>query len=100
LHAGLKPAPELEHRFGLRDLYLGGFVGSIELLAVVPFTAERWERWRGRHLDSGGYRSGLLAWMMGDPHRFLTPVPGKGHLRLFYPSAEELQQLKTEDRRG
>ena len=100
MHAGLKPAPELERRFGLRDLYLGGFVGSIELVAVVPFTAERWAQWRTRHLDSGAYRSGLLAWILSDPHRFLAPVPGKGRLSLFYPPAEELRRLNAEDRRG
>jgi hypothetical protein len=97
LHAGLKSDLELERRFGLQDLYRGGFVGSIQLIAIVPVTQERWSQWLDKHLDSGKYRGGLVAWMVGAPRRFPTPVPGKGQLNLFYPSAEIVQQLKRNE---
>jgi|HubBroStandDraft_3_1064219.scaffolds.fasta_scaffold751864_1 hypothetical protein len=97
LHAGLKSDPEVERRFGLHDLYRGGFIGSIELIAIVPITEERWIQWLDKHLDSGEHRGGLVAWMVGAPRRFHAPVPGRGQRNLFYPSAEIVQQLKRNE---
>lgn len=97
LHAGLKSDLEVERRFGLHDLCRGGFVGSIQLIAIVPFTKERWIQWLDKHLDSGEYHDGLVAWMVGAPRRFPKPVPGKGQLNLFYPSTEIVQQLITNE---
>jgi ASCH domain len=95
LHASSKSQPELEQLFGLEDTYKGGFVGSILLSAIVPMTSDRWVQWRSSHLDAGQYRHGMFAWIMEAPHRFLTPVRGKGQLRLFEPSEDELRQLKA-----
>lgn len=97
LHAGLKCDPELDRKFGFKDLYRGGFVGSIQLIAVVPLTEKRWMQWREQHLDSGEYRSGVVAWMMDAPRRFRVPVPGKGQLDLFYPSMDIVQKLKESE---
>ena len=97
LHTGLKSDPELERKFGLNDLYRGGFLGSIELVAIVPVTKERWEQWLDKHLDPGRYREGLVAWMMAAPRRFREPVPGKGQLNLFFPPAEIVQQLRSSE---
>lgn len=97
LHASLKSSPELEHIFGFEGLYRGGFLGSIQLAAVVPITSERWLQWREKHLDPGQYRSGLFAWMMSAPHRFPTPVPGKGQLGLFYPPVDVVEQLQRSE---
>jgi hypothetical protein len=94
LHAGLKRSPELEHLFGFDHLYRGGFIGLIELAAVVPITSGRWLQWRDKHLDQGEYRSGLLAWIMNTAQRFEAPVQAKGQLGLFYPSIEVVQQLR------
>jgi len=97
LHAGLKSNLDVERRFGLHDLYRGGFIGSIQLLAIVPVTQDRWIQWLDKHLDSGEYRGGLVAWMVGSPRRFRTPVSGKGQLNLFCPSGEIVQQLRRSD---
>ena len=97
LHAGLKSDPELESEFGFKDLYRGGFVGSIELIAVVPITKERWMQWHDKHLDRGEYRSGLAAWMVGAPRRFQVPVSGKGQLNLFYPPVDIAHELKRSE---
>ena len=94
LHAASKSRPELERHFGLEGPFKGGFVGSIQLSAVVPMTSDRWVQWRSNHLDEGQYQHGMLAWIMENPHRLLAPVRGRGHLRLFEPSPEEIQQLK------
>jgi len=93
LHAGLKADSWLERRFGLEGAYKGGFIGSIQLAAVVPMTAERWDQWREHHLDTGQYKNGLFAWLMEAPRRFIAPVPGHGRLSLFRPSDDVLGQL-------
>jgi len=88
LHVSSKSRPELERRFGLENAHKGGFIGSIKLSAIVPMTSERWVQWRSSHLDEGQYKPGLFAWIMEAPHRFLTPVHGKGQLRLFEPPVD------------
>lgn len=98
LHAGLKANIELERRFGFRDLYRGGYVGSIALLAVVSLTHDRWVQFRNKHLDVGEYRSGLFAWMMDEPRRFRVPVSGPGALSLFTPPKDVQEQLIERER--
>jgi len=95
LHAGLKSDPELDRKFGFSDLYRGGFIGSIELIAVLPITEERWRQWQDKHLDPGSYQSGFVAWMMTGPRRFRVPVPGKGQRNLFYPTPDLVPQLNA-----
>ena len=95
LHASQKSDPELDRRFGFSDLYRGGFIGSIELIAVLPITEERWRQWYDKHLDPGSYRTGLVAWMMANPRRFRSPVPAKGQLNLFYPTPDLVQRLSA-----
>jgi len=97
LHAGLKANSELEQRFGLDGAYKGGFIGSIELAAVVPITRDRWIQWRQKHLDSAEFRHGMLAWIVEAPRRLRTPVAGIGQLGLFRPSDDLIQQLTEED---
>lgn len=71
--------------WGMADVFRGGYIGIIELAAVIPFTEERWEQWRDQHLSDGPYRSGLYAWMIRNPRRFATPVPGPGQVNVYYP---------------
>jgi hypothetical protein len=97
LHASLKSSPELEDMFGFKGLFRGGYIGSIQLTAVVPITMERWLQWRDQHLDAGDYRGGLFAWIMNAPVRFHMPVPGKGQLSLFYPPIDVVQQLRRSE---
>lgn len=95
LHAGLKSDPELERRFRLEGVYKGGFIGSIQLAAVVPMTGDRWTQWRQDHLDPGQYSHGMFAWLMEAPQRFRVPVKGSGRLGLFKPSDDVVQRLIT-----
>lgn len=93
LHAAIKRDDDLSQDFGFGELYGGGFVGSIELLAVVPLTQERWMQWRDKHLDRGTFRSGLVAWLVDAPKRFPMPIPSKGQVGLFRPPADLAQRL-------
>jgi hypothetical protein len=93
----MKADPSMESRFGYKDLFRGGFVGSIRLVAIVPITNQRWVQWGERHLDPGGYRNGLLAWIMDEPRRFRTPVNAGGKIGLFTPNSDVFRQLKEAD---
>jgi ASCH domain len=99
LHAGSKADPELERLFGLEGAYKGGFIGSIQLTAVVPMTSDRWIQWRQNHLDAGQYHHGMLAWIVEAPRRFRTPVAGTGRLGLFRLSDDIIRQLTEADAR-
>jgi hypothetical protein len=98
LHTGLKHDAALEREFGFRDLYRGGFIGSVELVAVVHITPERWVQWASRHLSTEAYSPGLVAWLLESPHRFRAPVAARGELRLFRPNDDLLRQLDASER--
>lgn len=78
----------------LEDLFKGGFVGRIDLVAIVPFEQERWEQWRSMHLDPGSYQPGLFAWIVESPIRLSSPLPAPGALKLFSPDLATTVRLK------
>lgn len=83
LHTGRVPEVDAARRFGLGELFVGGFVGIIELTEIIPFDSERWERWRSLHLSAGLPQIGLFAWMISNPVRLKTPIPAPGQRGLF-----------------
>jgi hypothetical protein len=83
LHTGRVADADAVSHFAMRDLFVGGFIGLIELTDVVAFDSERWSRWRDYHLAPGPSAHGLFAWMIADPHRFARPVPAPGQQGLF-----------------
>jgi hypothetical protein len=95
LHAGLKTDMALARSFGLNRLFRGGFVGSLDLVALLPLTPDRWRGWQHHHLDSSPFKAGMFAWLVNAPLRLLTPIPAKGQLGLFQLSdvvRHELQE--------
>ena len=95
LHVGQKTADrDLESRFGLGNLFRGGFAGIIQLRAVLPLTPDRWTAWKHLHLDDGEFRSGFYAWLLSGPIRFAEPVWSPGSLQLFEPGQSVLEQLR------
>lgn len=93
LHTGLKGDLKLEKKFGLSNLFKGGYMGIITLDAVIPMDPIRWQSWQTRHLHPGPYRSDVYAWVLSSPHRFKEPIPGIGKLGLFSPSPDIESQL-------
>jgi hypothetical protein len=85
LHTGKIPDGYKALDLGLQDVFRGGYVGIIELAAIVPFTPELWEKWRELHLSDGQFRQGLFAWMIRNPKRFRNPIPGPGLPGIFHP---------------
>lgn len=94
LHAGKRINRRLEEHFGLENLFRGGFIGTVELTAIVPIRPDRWRSWRERHRDPGPYQPGMFGWILKNPHRFDIPVPGRGALGLFIPSPELQERLR------
>lgn len=94
LHTGLKFNEDLERQFGLSNLYRGGFVGRFELSNIIRFDADRWSRWRSRHLVEGPMIGELYGWLLRDPVR-ATPIPAKGKLGLFNPEPGVRQLLAS-----
>jgi hypothetical protein len=83
LHTGKAVDLALDRKFGVTDPPRGAFVGRITLMDISPIDAQRWERWRGQHLDAGRYQPGLFAWHLSSAERLSQPVPAPGRLSLF-----------------
>ncbi|MFX0195177.1 MAG: ASCH domain-containing protein [Candidatus Hodarchaeota archaeon] len=95
LHTGKFPYGYKALDLGLQDVFRGGYVGTIELAAIVPFTLELWEQWRELHLLDGQFRQGLFAWMIRNPRRFKNPIPGPGALGIFHPDPSVAKTLEN-----
>ena len=85
IHAGRTEDVELGRKFGLVQLFTGGFIGRVTLTTIVRFDSDRWNRWRERHLCEGSMPQTAYGWVLKDPVRLKEPVPGKGALGLFRP---------------
>ena len=83
IHAGLNPDFNAMNRFELKDGYLGGIIGTIDLLSIVPFDESRWASWKRKHLDNGIYKDGLYAWILANPKRLSQPLKSSGKIGLY-----------------
>ena len=86
MHTGLKRTLELDVHFGIESPFVGGFVGQVRVGSVLRLDAERWERWRGRHLAFGPMPREAYGWILHEPVRFVRPIVAPGELGLFFPS--------------
>jgi hypothetical protein len=82
--------------YGMPDVFRGGYIGVIELSAIIPFTPESWRLWQDKHLSAGQYTPGKYAWIIRNPRRFVKPILGPGKLGIFQPDLAIMQQLKEE----
>jgi hypothetical protein len=92
IHTGLQSDPNAEQEFG--HLFKGGYVGSVILESVIPLNRDRWQAWQARHLDQGPYQPGVYAWILSNPRRLVTPIPGPGQPGLFYPPQDSVANLR------
>jgi len=97
IHAPQHLDEALDQKFGLRNLFRGGYVGSAELTSVERIDERRWEAWRGQHLDPGHFQPDLYAWVLAYPRRLRQPVAGPGALGLFRVPEEILDKLTEAD---
>jgi hypothetical protein len=95
LHTGKKSDGYRHITMGMPDLFRGGYVGIIELAAILQFTQESWEELEKEHLSDTRYKPGYYAWIIRNPRRFESPVVGSGKLGLFYPEPDIIQKLKS-----
>lgn len=96
LHTGLMADGYRHIEYGMPDVFRGGYVGMIKLVAIRPFTPETWDKWRDRHLDEGAFQPGWYAWILHSPRRLARPVPAAGKPGIFYPSPEIRELLEQE----
>jgi hypothetical protein len=94
LHAGRVPDEYKALDLGLQDAFRGGYIGIIELAAIIPLNPELWEQWRELHLSMAPFRAGFFAWMLRNPVRFTNPIPAPGKLGIYYPDPEIANILK------
>ena len=97
IHAAQHVDQQLDERYGLSNLFRGGFIGSAELSSIEPFDSRRWESWKHRHLDQGPYKSGLFAWILVHPRRFNLPIQAPGQTNLFQLDQNLSQTLVDAD---
>jgi hypothetical protein len=95
IHAGRTEDVELGRKFGLGQLFNGGFIGRVILTAIVQFDGERWSRWRERHLCDGPMLQTAYGWVLKDPVRLKEPLPAKGALGLFWPDDSITRALQS-----
>jgi hypothetical protein len=88
IHAGRNANHAAAAHFQLDGAFTGGYVGRVTLTDIVPLSEERWERWRSLHRVPGPWQPGSYAWMLENPRRLTSPVPGPGRLRLFRVDAD------------
>lgn len=93
LHTGQTVEEPECARFGLGELFKGGFVGAFQLRDIVAFDAERWEEWRPMHLDRGRYHPDFFGWVIGKTARLQMPVVAPGSLGLFPIEASLRERL-------
>jgi hypothetical protein len=94
LHTGKVPDGNKALDLGMPNLFRGGYVGVIELAAVIPFTSDSWEKWREQHRSDNPFRPGHYAWMIRNPRRFVHPIPAPGDRGLYYPDPIILKVLE------
>lgn len=93
LHTGIKTDGDALARLGPTELFTGGFVGAFYLRDVVVLDKERWEQWRGSHLDRGPCSPDFFGWVIGATARLTTPVPARGSMGLFEVDPSLIDQL-------
>ncbi len=94
IHAGQVSNSDLEQKFGLSNLFHGGYIGVVTLEEIMPFDEPVWKQWRPLHLDSGDYQTGFYAWILSNPIRFRSPIRGAGKPVLFSVPDEVKDLLK------
>ena len=97
LHTGKMADRYKIFEYDMADVFRGGYVGIIELAAILPFTSENWNLWQKKHLSKGPFKRGYYAWIIRNPRMFESPFPGPGSLKLYKPDpaiAAELRCIK------
>jgi hypothetical protein len=94
LHTGKVPDGYRILDYDMKDVFRGGYIGIIEIAAIVPFTEERWNQWKDQHLSEGTFKSGLYAWIIRNPKRFKIPISAPGELGLYQPALDILKLLE------
>lgn len=82
-------AQEVEHEAALAHgldpagLSVGGVVGTVELVDVIPLDEAAYAQHLDAHLAGRGFRPGMAGWLLAAPERLPEMIPVAGRRRLF-----------------
>lgn len=93
VHAGKSVDAAAARAYSLENLFTGGYLGTVNLVAIVALDASRWQMWRDKHLIDGDHRLCQFAWILDSPRRLRTPLKAPGQLGLFRPDPKIFKQL-------
>ena len=73
----------LRHGLDPDGLEVGGIVGLVEVVDVIPLTAADYETRRDEHLAGRAFREPMFGWVLASPQRLPQMVPARGRMNLF-----------------
>ena len=84
LHSSRAVDPNACQRFGLEPdcLTVGAIIGLVTIVDCLAFTEASWSTLSAAHLNTGGFRPGLMAWVLREPQK-IQPISFRGRLGLF-----------------
>lgn len=65
------------------NLDVGGFIGTVEVVDVLPLDERAYSQHQAAHLGSRHWREGLYGWVLARPERLPTFIPARGRTNLF-----------------
>lgn len=65
------------------NLDVGGIVGTVELVDVIPLDEATYNKHQPAHLGGRRWREGLYGWVLAHPERLPTFIPARGRTNLF-----------------
>jgi hypothetical protein len=85
IHAGqtVKEAACAAYGLDPASLVRGAWVGTVEIVDMMPLDDQLWEALRDQHLALGAFPGDLVGWRLANPQRLPEPIPMPGHLGLF-----------------
>lgn len=86
-----------EHDLNPDNLDVGGVVGTVELLDVIPLDEAAYQEHRAAHLAGRRWREGLYGWVLAHPKRLPSFVPAPGRTNLFNIDLELTGSPKSEN---
>jgi hypothetical protein len=98
IHAAKHYDLELERRFGLNEVFHGGFIGGAQLDMIVALNPRRFALLRDQHLSAGSAPAHAYGWVLSKPCRLRTPLPARGRVGLFYPDDGLAEALAAAER--
>jgi hypothetical protein len=96
IHAGTQVDVVSCRKHGLdpRSLAKGALIGTAEVVEMIEFDQELWNRLRDRHLDPSRGPDDWQGWSLRNPRRLKKPIPCRGLPGLFQVPPEIAEEIR------